>query len=158
MLKLIQVGNAMPVSYPVDSTSEFQPGQIGQIKLLGQDIVVGLSDGTAPLGIIDDIRTTAFTQNAVDEVLIIRVPEPNITSADGYNYFSNADIKEELDNSRILKTSFVADYDGLILNTMNGVVTLPSGSRLRFRRVAKSQSHRVVASWGHRVEKKGGKL
>jgi len=87
MLTIIQAGNALPFSYPVDTTSTFQPGQIGQLKLLGQDIVVGLSDGTAPLGIIDDIRTTAFTQTVVDEVVIISGVD---IYTDGYNFFNGS--------------------------------------------------------------------
>lgn len=54
MLRLIQVGASLPFSYPVDPTSTFQSGQIAQLKLIGNEIVCGVSDGTAPLGIIDD--------------------------------------------------------------------------------------------------------
>lgn len=152
MLHLIQVGNALPVSYPVDSTSEFQPGQIAQLKLVGQDIVAGVSDGTAPLGLIDDVRTTAFTQNSIDEVVLIVVPEPNIYTPDGYNYFSNADIKQELNNSNILQTSFVADYDGLILNQRNGIVILPSGSKLNFDSGSgKPDSVKTIVNYIYRV-------
>lgn len=157
MLKLVQAGNALPVSYPVDITSEFQPGQIGQLKLVGQDIVVGVSDGTAPLGIIDDIRTTAFTQNAVDEVVIIQVPDPNITTPDGYNYFSNADIKQELNNAGILKASFVSDYEGLVLNLTNGIVTLPAGSRLNFDSGSgKPDSVKAVVNYVYQVPNLAG--
>ena len=56
MLRLIQIGNSLPVSFPVDPTSVFQPGQIGQLKVIGNEIVCGISDGTAPFGIIDDIN------------------------------------------------------------------------------------------------------
>ena len=83
MLKIIQAGNALPFSYPADITSTFQPGQIGQLKLIGQDIVLGLSDGTAPFGIIDDIRTNAFNATVVDEVVIINGAD---IYTDGYNF------------------------------------------------------------------------
>ena len=114
MLKIIQAGNALPFSYPVDITSEFQPGNIGQLKIVGQDIVLGLSDGTAPLGIIDDIRTTAFTQPVVDEIVIIQGSD---IYTDGYgNYFNGKDTMKNLDNAGIMQSSFVSDYEGLVLN------------------------------------------
>jgi hypothetical protein len=34
---------------------------IGQLGVIGNNIVCGVSDGTAPLGIIDDIKVRAFT-------------------------------------------------------------------------------------------------
>ena len=57
MLRLIQIGNTMPLSYPVSTTDAFQPGQVAQLKVLGNEIVCGVSDGTAPLGLIDDVNT-----------------------------------------------------------------------------------------------------
>jgi hypothetical protein len=129
LLRTIQVGNSLPFSYPVDPTSTFQPGQIGQLKLIGNDIVVGLSDGLAPLGIIDDIRTTAFTQTVVDEVIII--PGVNVYT-DGYSFFNGTDSKQELENASIVQSSFISDYEGLILNKRNGIITLPAHSRLNW--------------------------
>lgn len=129
MLNLVQVGNTLPCSYPVDISSTFQPGAIGQLKLIGNDIVVGLSDGTAPLGIIDDVRTSAFTQPVVDEIVIIPA---NGVDTDGYHYYTHADSKQELKNASLIRTSFVADYDGLILNPINGILTLPAGSVLNW--------------------------
>ncbi|MFA5048483.1 MAG: hypothetical protein WC516_05680 [Patescibacteria group bacterium] len=129
MLRLVQVGNSLPFSYPVDISSTFQPGCIGQLKLIGNNIVLGLSDGTAPLGIIDDVRTNAFTQPVVDEIVIISA---NGIDTDGYYYYTHADTKQELRNANLMRTSFVADYDGLILNPVNGILTLPAGSKLNW--------------------------
>ena len=129
MLKIIQAGNALPISYPVDTSSTFQPGQVGQLKLVGQDIVVGLSDGTSPLGILDDIRTQAFTQSIVDEIVII--PGLEITT-DGYNFFNGRDSMQRLDNPNIIERSFLADYSDLILTPINGLLTLPAGCRLNW--------------------------
>lgn len=129
MLRIIQAGNSLPFSYPVDPTSTFLPGQIGQLKLIGNDIVVGLSDGLAPLGIIDDIRATAFTQTVVDEVIII----PGVAVyTDGYSFFNGSDSKQELENASIVQSSFISDYEGLILNKRNGIITLPAHSRLNW--------------------------
>ncbi len=129
MLRTIQIGNTTPLSYPVDPTSTFLPGQIGQLKLIGNDIVVGLSDGLAPLGIIDDIRSMAFTQTVVDEVIIIRCTD---IYSDGYNFFNGKEAKQELENASIIQSSFIADYEGLILNKRNGIVILPEHSKLNW--------------------------
>jgi hypothetical protein len=129
VLRPIQVGNSLPFSYPVDPTSTFLQGQIGQLKLIGNDIVVGLSDGTAPLGIIDDIRSTAFSQPVIDEIVIIPGME---VYTDGYNFFNGKDSHQVLKNAGIMQSSFIADYEGLVLNKINGVVTLPAGSMLNW--------------------------
>ena len=126
-LEIIQAGNSLPFSYQVDPSSTFEPGNIGQLKLVGQDIVIGLSDGTAPLGIIDDIRTNAFTRSVVDEIVVI--PGVDIET-DGYNFFTGSDSMAPLNNAGILSSSFVADYEGLVLNQINGILELPAGSRL----------------------------
>jgi hypothetical protein len=129
MLRLIQVGNSLPISYPVDITASFQPGMICQLKLIGQDIVAGISDGTAPLGIIDDIRSNAFTKPIVDEIVVI---EANGVTWDGYNFRSERASKQELANAGLIQASFVADYEGLILNPTNGILTLPANSILNW--------------------------
>jgi hypothetical protein len=129
MLKVIQAGNGIPLSYNVDSSSTFQPGQIGQMKIVGQEVVVGLSDGTAPLGIIDDIRSNAFTQTIYDEIVIIRGVN---VQTDGYNFYTGDEANQHLANAGIVQSSFIADYDGLILNSVNGIVTLPANSVLNW--------------------------
>jgi len=129
MLKIIQAGNSLPFSYPCDPTSTFQPGQVAQLKIYGQDIVAGLSDGTAPLGIIDDIRTSAFTQPVIDEIVIIHGSD---VYTDGYNFFNGKSSKQELNNAAIVSSSFIADYEGLILNPTNGILTLPEDSLLNW--------------------------
>jgi hypothetical protein len=129
MLKLIQVGNSLPFSYPLDPTSTFEPGQIGQLKLIGNDIVIGVSDGTAPLGIIDDTRSAAFTRPSIDETVVISATGVQ----DSYGrWISTADAKQELNNAYIVASSFVADYEDLVLNPVNGVLTAPAGSELNY--------------------------
>lgn len=148
---MVSPDNGLPMSYPVDATSEFQPGQIGQLKLVGQDLVVGLSDGTAPIGIIDDVRVRAFTQTVVDEIVLIEVPAVAISN-DGYNYITNIELKKELNNGSLMKTSFVSDYDNIILNPLNGVVILPAGSRLNFSvNGATPDSVKMIVSYVYQV-------
>jgi hypothetical protein len=153
MLRLIQTGNALPFSYPVDPSSSFQPGQIGQLKLVGQDIVLGISDGTAPLGVIDDVRTSAFTQPVVDEIVLIRAPDSSLVYTDGYNFFNKVDFTAPLNNGGIIQSSFVADYDGLVLNPTNGILTLPKDSRLNFDSTGNGQndSVRTIVNYVYQV-------
>lgn len=129
MLRLIQVGSSLPVSFPVDPTATFQPGQIAQLKVLGNEIVCGTSDGTAPFGIIDDINTSAFTAPSKDEVIVI----PAVGVSDGYgNYITPIDVMKNLRFANIVRSSFSSDYEGLILNDVNGIVTAPAGSELNY--------------------------
>jgi|19_taG_2_1085344.scaffolds.fasta_scaffold19729_2 hypothetical protein len=130
MLRPIQVGNSLPISYPVDPSSTFQAGQIAQLKLIGQDIVAGVSDGTQPIGLLDDVRATAFTQPVVDEIVVIQAVG---VQGDGYgNYITVAEAKQELDEANIVTSSFVADYQNLILNSKNGVLSAPAGTTLNY--------------------------
>ena len=129
MLRPIFIGNTLPMSYPVCPTDVFQPGQIAQLKVLGNEIVCGVSDGTAPLGIIDDINTNAFTAPSKDEIVIIKCI--GVVGAPGH-YFAAADTKQELRFSNIVRSSFVSDIGGLILNDVNGVVTVLQGTELNY--------------------------
>lgn len=129
MLKLIQIGNTLPLSYPVDPTSTFQPGQIAQLKVIGNEIVCGVSDGTAPFGIIDDINTSAFTAPVIDEVVVI----PAVGIHDGYgNYVNAISTMKNLRFPNIVRSSFVTDVEGLILNDVNGIIELPAGVALNY--------------------------
>ena len=128
MLRLIQIGNSLPVSFPVDPTSVFQPGQIGQLKVIGNEIVCGISDGTAPFGIIDDINTSAFTAPVTDRVVIM----PAIGMLDAYGQFlSVMDVMAPI-HPNVVRSSFTADIPGLILNDENGLVIAPAGTPLNY--------------------------
>lgn len=129
MLKIIQVGASLPLSHHADITSTFQPGQIAQLKIVGQEIVAGLSDGTAPFGIIDDTRSSAFTQSVQDEIVVVRGTD---VYTDGYNFYNGSASTATLNNAGLIASSFVADYEGLELNIINGVLTLPEDSQLNF--------------------------
>ena len=150
MLKVIYGMNGMPISLPVSPTDSFMPGQIAQLKTIGNDIVVGLSDGLAPLGIIDDIRSSAFTQPAYDEIVII--PGRDITT-DGYYYYNGTDSKQELANAGLVQSSFIADYDGLVLNPINGILTLLAGATLNWDSNGdhKADSVRCVCNYVYQV-------
>lgn len=127
ILRLIQVGNALPVSYPVDMTSEFQPGMIAQLSLMGNNIVCGVSDGTAPIGIIDDTRITAFYSPSIDETKIVSVVGVLI---DG-KYVTVTDTLTYLENPNILETSFTCNIP-VYLISRNGCVVIPAGTELNY--------------------------
>jgi hypothetical protein len=143
------VGNTLPLSFPVDPTSAFQPGQIAQLKVIGNEIVCGVSDGTAPLGIIDDANTSAFTSPVTDEVVIV----PVVAISDGYQLVTAVDTDQTLRFANIVRSSFVADIEGIVLNEVNGVITVSAGTPLNFDSDNDGilDSVRVIVSYIYRV-------
>jgi len=149
VLRLISVGNTLPLSYPVDPTSTFQPGQIGQLKVIGDAIVCGVSDGTAPLGIIDDVNASAFTAPVRDEVVTV----PVIAVSDGYQLVVAMDTKGELRFPNVVRSSFTADIEGLVLNDVNGLITVAAGTPLNLDSDGDGilDSVRTIVSYIYRV-------
>ena len=129
MLRLLQVGNSLPTFMSLDPTATFQPGQIAQMKVIGNEVVCGVSDGTAPFGVIDDVNSAAFTANSTDEVVDITAVGVN----DGYGvYYSAAEAMQTLDYSNVVRSSFVSDIEGLTLIDTNGVLVAPAGTELNY--------------------------
>lgn len=128
MLRLVQVGNTLPASFIVDPSAEFQPGMIAELTVIGNQVMATVSNGTAPLGIIDDIRTKAFTNVSWNEVVIVpAVP----AQGPGGTIITPVDIKAELRKSNIVPASFNADVD-VVLNPVNGVITFLAGTELNY--------------------------
>lgn len=149
MLRLIQVGNTLPLSFPVCPTDAFQPGQIAQLKVMGNESVCGVSDGTAPLGIIDDANTSAFTSPVADEVVIV----PVVAVSDGYQLITAIDTDKVVRFPNIVRSSFVADIEGIVLNEINGVITVSAGTALNFDSDNDGvlDSVRVIVSYVYRI-------
>jgi hypothetical protein len=126
MWRIIQSGNSIPMSFIVDPSCEFQAGSVAQLVVRGNTVVAGVSDGTAPIGIIDDNKTRAFSANSWNEQ--IDIPLPGITPVNGM-YLTPYDIKTELKNAYIDASSFEATIP-VILNATNGVITIPAGTQL----------------------------
>jgi len=150
MLRIIQAGNTLPTSYPVDVSSSFQPGQIGQLKLVGQDIVVGLSDGTAPLGIIDDVRTNAFSKTQIDEIVEISVIN---TELDGNGNIVNSNPEFGfLRNPSIIDNSFTSTV-AVTLNSVNGAIEVPAGTPLNYDSDDSGtvDSFKIVVNYQYRI-------
>lgn len=127
-LKLVQVGNSLPVSYPVDSTAEFEPGMIAQLYLRGNNLVCGVSDGRAPFGIIDDFKTRAFTAPSIDEPII--APAPAVESQG--RLVTPIDIRFELRNPNVIPSSFITSPVDVELIPRNGVIVFPAGTPLNW--------------------------
>lgn len=128
MLRLVQVGNTLPANFIVDPSCEFQPGQIAELTVIGNQVMATVSNGTAPLGVIDDIKTKAFTNVSWNEVVIVPatgVPGPSSTIV------TPIDIKAELKHPNIVKSSFSSTVD-VYLNPINGIITFIAGTPLNF--------------------------
>lgn len=129
MLRLVHVGNSLPYSWPVHLSSTFSPGNIAQLTVSGNSVVATVSNGTAPIGIIDDIKTNAFTAVSWDETVI--VPATGVP-APGGKIVSAIEIKAELNNANISPDSFVSIPVSVQLIPRNGVVVFPAGTELNF--------------------------
>src|SRR5271155_5676436 len=105
MLRIVQAGNSLPFSWPVDPSAEFEPGMLAQLTVIGNQVMATVSNGTAPIGIIDDIKTKAFTNVSWNETVTvpaIGVPGPNNTIV------TPVDIKVELRRPNIIQSSFTS--------------------------------------------------
>lgn len=128
MLRLIQVGNALPASFICDPSASFQPGQIAELTVIGNQVMATVSNGTAPIGVIDEIKTRAFTNVSWNEVII--VPAFGVLNADNI-LVTPIDIKAELKKPNIVPSSFNSVIK-VALNPVNGVITFVAGTPLNF--------------------------
>ena len=128
MLRILQPGNAQPYQGIVDPSATFLPGMIAEHKILGNQIVVGVSSGLRPIGIIDDIKTSTFSSNSIDEIKISSVINPDTDSLG--RLVTPIDITVCLDNSNIIPKSFISSPIKLNLKPKNGVVIVPAGTPL----------------------------
>lgn len=87
-----------------------------------------VSNGTAPIGVIDDIKTRAFTNVSWNEVII--VPATGIPGPGGAPILP-INVMAELRKPNILRHSFTADVD-CVLNPVNGVITFLAGTPLNY--------------------------
>jgi hypothetical protein len=128
ILRTIQVGLARPISYPVDPNAIFEGGMVAQLRVIGNDVVMGVSDGTAPFGLIDDNKTVAFSKSVIDEIVIIKAP---VVQFDGYNFVLGADTMAELAEGPLVPDTFVSDYPDLQVSNKGNVLAL-AGTKLNY--------------------------
>lgn len=122
------MGNTLPVSFICDPSAEFQPGMIAELTVIGNQVMATVSNGTAPIGVIDDIKTKAFTNVSWNETVIVPavgVIGPNNTVV------TPVDIKAELRKPNIIASSFSSEVS-VILNPINGIITFVAGTPLNF--------------------------
>jgi len=128
VLRLVYTSGEIHGLWPVDPSIEFQAGMIGALIEIGGSIFVTISDGCTlpPIGIIDDVKTEAFSRNSMDELIFI----PAAGVSDGYgNLVSTVDTMGFLENTNIIPNTFVATVD-VQLNPRNGVLVVPAGTAL----------------------------
>lgn len=130
MLRILQHGNSIPYAWAVDPSCAFQPGMIAQLTTLGNTIVATVSNGTAPIGIIDDIKTTAFYAPSISEV-VIAGPIVGVYNSNN-DLVTPVDVKMELQNSNVQASSFISYDIDLELIARNGVVVFLAGTSLNF--------------------------
>jgi hypothetical protein len=126
--RLVHSSTALPASFICDPSVEFQPGMIAELTTRGNQIMATVSNGTAPLGIIDEIKTKAFTSVSWNETVILScvgVPGP------GGKIVLAADIKYELRKANIIANTFQSTVN-VLLNPINGVITFIAGTELNF--------------------------
>jgi hypothetical protein len=128
MLRILQSGNSIPYSWPVDPNAIFLPGQVAQLTTLGNTIVCGTSDGSAPIGIIDDMKSTAF-YTAVSDEIVIAGPIVGVMNSNN-QLVTPVDVKVELNNANILANSFMSNPIDVELIPKNGVVVFLAGTPL----------------------------
>lgn len=153
MLKPIQIGNSLAFSYPVDPSAVFEAGMIAELKIIGNDIVCGVSSGLAPVGIIDDVNTRAYSQPQVDEEVIFG-PEligPPVPGPGGQPVTATDNLAV-LQNPSIIKNSFVSNYP-VVINYRNGVAKVPAGSFLNYASIVGGtlDSIRIIVSYLYQV-------
>jgi hypothetical protein len=147
-----QLGNALALSFPVNPSHTFEAGMIAELTLLGLDVTCGVSSGLAPLGIIDDTNTRAFTQPQIDEEIIFGpdlIGTPVSTPA---GLVTAHDVMTTLQNPSIVKSSFVSNYP-VVINYRNGVAKILTGSFLNYASIPGGtlDSVRIIVNYLYQV-------
>jgi hypothetical protein len=148
MLRIVNINSSLPDSYIVDPSAEFLPGMVGQLAVIGNQVMMTVSNGLAPLGIIDDIKTRAFTANSWNEVII--VPATGVMGPQGL--YTPVDIKAELANAYISANSFFSTVD-VMLTATNGVITFPAGTLLNYDQLGTGQPNaiRTIVNYSYQI-------
>jgi hypothetical protein len=101
---------------------------IAELTVIGNQVMATVSNGTAPVGVIDDIKTKAFTNVSWNEVVI--VPAVGVPGPGGI-LITPVDIRKELRRPNIVPLSFNSTVD-VLLNPINGIITFVAGTALNF--------------------------
>jgi hypothetical protein len=128
----------LPASFICDPSAQFLPGQIAELTVIGNQVMATVSNGTAPIGVIDDVRTNAFTNVSWNEVLI--APATGVSS--NGHLVTPIDIKVELRKPNIIASSFNSTVN-VHLNPVNGVITFLAGTPLNFDLTGSGQPNAI---------------
>lgn len=132
MLRIIETFRNLPTSVEVDSDANFQPGQIGSLRIKGGKSVVGVCDGLHPCGVLDDIRSNTFRAIPTPPVEVHVVPISNREFDERRKeWVLGEDVKVELKHANIIKASFVSSVD-TILQPIIGVLFIPKGTSCNY--------------------------
>ena len=77
MFRIIDTFNTLPLNYPIDKKLNCLPGQIAALAIKDKQPTIIISDGVAPFGIIDDIRSDKARCVSIDEKFYISVSNIN---------------------------------------------------------------------------------
>jgi hypothetical protein len=102
---------------------------IAQHKLIGNEIVLGVSDGIAPFGIIEDVREVAHVRPSIDEIVVITPDSSEIDMSTGVPTLAINKVAF-LKNANVLQHSFASDIPGVELIAVNGAVNVVAGTAL----------------------------
>jgi hypothetical protein len=102
---------------------------IAQHKLIGNEIVLGVSDGIAPFGIIEDVREVAHVRPSIDEIVVITPDSSEIDVSTGVPALAISKVAF-LKNANVLQHSFASDIPGVELIAINGAVNVVAGTVL----------------------------
>ena len=127
-MRLVDVGNGLPISRMCDPSVEFQAGMGASLAVIGNQVMATVSNGTSFIGVIDDMRTRSFTNNSWNEIII--APATPIRGPNGA-FVTPVNIHATLEHPTILRHSFNSDVD-CILNPNNGVITFLAGTPLNY--------------------------
>lgn len=128
MFRPIWYSKALPASFPCDPSVEFQPGMLAQLTVIGNQVMATVSDGTAPLGIIDEVRTKAYTAIAWNETIITAAT--GVPNGAGQLVLQNS-IMATLANANIIRSSFISTVSVELIER-NGVITFLPGTALNY--------------------------
>lgn len=150
MLKVVHNGSALPVSMPLEPTAEFEAGQFAQLTIIGNDIKVTVSDGTAPIGIIDDVRKSSFSRPQIDE--IVYIPVRAVELNDNNERVNVDELSQALDFPNIIDNTFTSTLS-VILNKVNGIITVPAGTPLNHdaNNDGLYDSFKIIVSYAYRI-------
>jgi hypothetical protein len=127
MFRIVYSGGAMPASFPLDPSAQFQAGAIGELAVIGNQVLCTVSNGTAPLGIIDDYRTRAFTNISWNEEVI--APVTGVLNSSTGQLVTPVELQVPLKHPYILSSSFTSTVN-CSLNSTNGIVAFIAGTPL----------------------------